>query len=154
MARATPQDSGFTGAILAKGTFDEFNVRANDVPPGLGGNPNDKWFAMQMTKGSSDLFVVSNVWLPGASTGWHRHPGYSLIIVTEGEITAYDGDDPSCTPHVFKAGAGGTLIDANHVHMVRNNGSITARAYVVQIVPEGAGRRIDASGPGIPNCPP
>ena len=49
---------------------------------------------MQKTKGASDLYVQSNVWAPGGTTGWHTHPGHSLIIVTAGTVTAYDGDDP------------------------------------------------------------
>ena len=64
------------------------------------------WLSMQKTKGSSDLYVQSNVWQPGGSTGWHTHPGHSLIIVTEGTVTAYEGDDPECKPHVYTEGMG------------------------------------------------
>jgi quercetin dioxygenase-like cupin family protein len=35
------------------------------------------------------------------NTGWHMHPGPSLITVTAGTITAYDGDDPTCAPRTF-----------------------------------------------------
>ena len=52
------------------------------------------------------MYVQSNVWQPGGSTGWHTHPGHSLIIVTAGTVTAYEGDDPDCTPHVYTAGDG------------------------------------------------
>ena len=100
----------------------------------------------QKTKGPSDLYVQSNVWAPGGTTGWHTHPGHSLIIVTAGTVTAYDGHDPSCTPHVYTAGMG--LVDAggDHVHVIRNEGSVEARTVAVQLIPAGATRRIDADG--------
>jgi quercetin dioxygenase-like cupin family protein len=144
---------GFSGAFV-KGTFDEFNVRAQYFPGGFGGDETELWFSMQKTKGPSDLYVLRNEWQPGGSTGWHTHPGYSFIIVTEGSITAYDGDDPSCTPHVFTATPGSsapTLIDANRVHLVRNETGAVARATVVQIAPHDAPRRSDESQPA--NCP-
>ena len=48
--------------------------------------------------------VQNNLWVPGGSTGWHTHPGHSLIIVTAVTVTAYDGDDPSCTPKTYTVG--------------------------------------------------
>jgi hypothetical protein len=50
--------------------------------------------------------VQNNVWQPGGTTGWHTHPGHSLIIVTAGTVTAYEGNDPDCTPHVYTQGMG------------------------------------------------
>ena len=58
------------------------------------------------TKGDSDLYVVSNVIAPGGHTGWHTHPGPSLITVKSGTITAYEGDDPTCTPDRVHRGPG------------------------------------------------
>ena len=109
------------------------------------------WQSKLQTKGLSDVYVQSNVWTPGGSTGWHTHPGPSLIIVTAGTVTAYDGDDPACTPTVYSQGMG--LVDAGggHVHILRNEGSIEARTIAVQLIPAAAARRIDAPAPG--NCP-
>jgi quercetin dioxygenase-like cupin family protein len=89
--------------------------------------------------------VQNNVWQPGGSTGWHTHPGHSLITVTAGTVTAYEGDDPSCTPHVYTVGMG--LVDpgGDHVHVLRNEGSEEARTIAVQLIPAGAARRIDAA---------
>ena len=91
---ATPPP-GFTGTQLGKGRFEAFSVKTRYIPPGLGGREreDDVWSSTQRTSGPSDLYMVKNVWEPGATTGWHTHPGHSLIIVTDGEITAYDGDD-------------------------------------------------------------
>jgi hypothetical protein len=117
---------------------------------------------MQKTKGASDLYVQSNVWpavnpVTGAvaSTGWHTHPGHSLIIVTSGSITDYMAD---CMPHVytFVPGQAPTLVDpgSGHLHIIRNEGSVPASTIAVQLVPYDpakANRRIDAPAPE--SCP-
>jgi quercetin dioxygenase-like cupin family protein len=41
----------------------------------------------QETERMSDIYVQSNVWAAGGSTGWHSHPGHSVIIVTAGTVT-------------------------------------------------------------------
>ena len=103
------------------------------------------------TKGASDLYVVSNVIAPGGNTGWHSHPGPSLVTVKSGTITQYEGDDPSCTPEVFTAGQSFVDPGGSHVHILRNEGSVPAETIAVQIVASGAPRRIDMPAPG--NCP-
>jgi quercetin dioxygenase-like cupin family protein len=70
--------------------------------------------------GPLDLYVVRNMFAPGGQTGWHTHLGPSFVIVTEGQITAYDGDDPTCTPKVYRAGQGFLDIGAGRVHLLRN----------------------------------
>jgi quercetin dioxygenase-like cupin family protein len=152
IARATPA-SGFTGTTIAMGRFEEIEVRNHVSFPESARSESEReaWRSVQKTKGPSDLYVQTNVWAPGGSTGWHTHPGHSLIIVTEGAVTAYEGHDPSCTPHVFTAGM--TLVDpgGDHVHMLRNEGWVDARTIAVQLIPAGAMRRIDAPGPS--GCP-
>jgi hypothetical protein len=160
--QATPA-SGFKATTLATGTFGEievFNQASHDSLPA--GFPGYVWLSLQKTKGPSDLYVQSNVWPPVnlatgaiASTGWHTHPGHSLIIVTSGTITEYQDD---CTPHQYTFVPGQpapTLIDPGdgHVHIIRNEGSVTASSIAVQLVPYDpakANRRIDAPAPA--NC--
>jgi hypothetical protein len=103
------------------------------------------------TKGPSDVYVVSNVIAPGGQTGWHTHPGPSLITVKSGTIAAYDGDDPDCTPTVYTAGTGFVDAGDGHVHVLRNEGTVAAETIAVQLLPRGAARRIDVPDPG--NCP-
>jgi len=136
--------SGFTATTLASAQFGELDAKVHTVPA-------NTWQAMLKTKGLSDLYVQSNVWTPGGTTGWHTHPGPSLIIVTAGSVTAYEGDDPSCTPHVFEKGTGFVDPGDGHVHVLRNEGAVEARTIAVQLIPTGATRRIDAPAPG--NCP-
>ncbi|HKW32573.1 MAG TPA: hypothetical protein VJN92_06185 [Candidatus Acidoferrum sp.] len=151
-ARATPAKL-FKGTTIAVGTFDEFDVfnqfSNNDLPAGFPGNV---WISLQKTKGTSDLYVQSNTWQPGGSTGWHTHPGHSLIIITSGTVTEYEDD---CIPHVYTFVAGQpapTLVDPGHghLHIIRNEGTVTASSIAVQLVPydpSKSNRRIDAPAP-------
>lgn len=137
---ATPA-SGFTASTLAKGRFGQIDVKNLSLPP-------DFWMARLKTEGESDLYVQSNVWAPGGTTGWHTHPGHSLIIVTAGTVTTYEGNDPSCTPHVYTQGMGFVDPGGDHVHVIRNEGAVEARTVAVQLIPAAAVRRIDAPNPG------
>lgn len=151
VVRATPQNAGFMPKTVATSTFDELDINLHTIPA-------DIWQARLKTKGLSDLFVQSNTWQPGGSTGWHTHPGPSLVVITSGTVTAYDGDDPTCTPKIYSGVPGSpypnSFVDpgGGHVHLVRNDDpSIVAIGMAVQLIPHGAARRIDAPNPG--NCP-
>jgi hypothetical protein len=151
-ALATPS-SGFTGVTTAKATYREFfsHVQAHDP---------QFWNEVMKTVGATDLYVQQNTWDPGScggcvpSTGWHTHPGPSFVIVTQGSVTAYDGDDPACTPHVYTANTpDNAFIDpgGGHVHIIRDESGAVAKTVAVQFIPAGATRRQDAPAPG--NCP-
>jgi hypothetical protein len=143
---ATPA-SGFEATTLALGRFGDIAVSNSTLREGDG----EFWKSCQKTHGPSDLYVQNNLFAPGASSGWHTHPGYSLIIVTAGTLTAYDKDDPGCVPHVYTEGMGFVDRGGDHVHMLRNETSTEARTIAVQLIPAGATRRIDADGPA--ECP-
>jgi hypothetical protein len=163
---ATAQ-SGVSTLITAKSTlapFEVFNHAIVPNPKGDGDNDRDDkmlWLSMQATKGSSDFYIVNNTWAPVdtttnpakvATTGWHSHPGHSLIVVTAGTLTDYESDDPECKPHVYTAGMSFVDAGGNHTHVIRNEGTVPASDIAVQLVPAGAARKIDA--PTAPaNCP-
>ena len=142
-ARATPA-SGVTTVILAQSVFDEINVKAHTRTP-------NHWKAQIKTHGQSDGYVVDNKFAPGGTSGWHSHPGPSLIYVVAGTVTNYTGDDPSCTPQVYTAGDGFVDPGSGDVHMVRNETSAPAETIAVQLLPTGAPRRIDVAAPS--GCP-
>jgi quercetin dioxygenase-like cupin family protein len=152
-AIATPA-SLFTGTTIAMGRVGDIDVFNQQVIHAAGASDRaaraaeDVWISMQKTKGSSDVYVQSNVWQPGGSTGWHTHPGHSIIIVTAGTVTDYEGSDPACKPTVYTQGM--TFVDSggDHVHLIRNEGTVPASTMAVQIIPAGAARRIDAPDPG------
>src|SRR5438093_13689717 len=144
-AWATPAN-GFTSTPLAQGQFDQFNIFISFVLPG-----SQVWLSRQWTKGLSDGAVLINVWQPEGSTGWHTHPGHTLIFVTAGTVTQYQSDDPNCTPHVYTAGMAFVDAGGDHVHIVRNEGTIPAQVIAIRLIPAGQPGRIDAPAPG--NCP-
>jgi quercetin dioxygenase-like cupin family protein len=133
--------SGVTVTPLAPtGTFGEIHAKAR-----IG-----HWEAKIKTKGMSDVYFTQVTIQPGGTLGWHSHPGLSFVIVKQGTATFYDGDDPSCTPHVFQAGQ--TAFEPEgHIHIVRNEGSVPLVNVVMQLVPTGAPRLISEPSPG--NCP-
>ena len=147
--QATPPD-GFSGTTLAQGRFGEIDAFSRFIPPRSleDKHGRDLWLSWQKTKGESDLFVQSNVWLPGGTTGWHSHPGHSLIVVTAGTVTAYEADDRRCRPHVYTQGMGFVDEGGDHAHVIRNEGTVEARTVAVQLIPAGQPRRVDVADPG------
>jgi quercetin dioxygenase-like cupin family protein len=141
---------GFTGTPIAQGRFSTIDATNYFVPPDFAIQPTNVWMSFEKTTGPSDLYVQSNAWDPGGSTGWHSHPGHSLIIVTQGTVTDYEGSDKNCTPHVYTAGM--SFIDKGgpHVHIIRNETTAPAATVAVQLIPAKQSRRIDAPDPG--NC--
>jgi quercetin dioxygenase-like cupin family protein len=144
-ARATPGCSVNT-EVLALGHFSSgmLNLMCNELQ-------QYGWNLRMKVKGDSDVYVIRNTWPVGAHSGWHTHPGPSLITVISGELTVYDADDPTCTPTVYHPGESFTDLGCGDVHLIRNEGTVCAVNSVVQIIPAGAGRRIDADQPA--NCP-
>jgi quercetin dioxygenase-like cupin family protein len=148
-ARATPS-CGFTSTNLLA------PVPAGYFPSGLldlmcNESQQYGWFFKTIVHGDSDLYVTQNTWQPGGQTGWHTHPGPSLVTVIEGTLTAYEAADRTCTPTTYTAGDTFTDIGCEEVHNVVNETGAEAKVVAVQIVPHGQPRRIDEPQPG--NCP-
>ena len=112
------------------------------------------WRSRISIRGATDVHILENIIAPGGTFGWHSHPGPSLVIVRAGTLSVYHG--PDCTPQDFGPGSalGSTFVDDGHdLHMVRNNGTVTADVYVVSFVPAGFQRRIDEPNPNPAVCP-
>ena len=135
---ATPA-SGFTAAQQWKGLYGELDVNAVKI---------DSWDVKIKSKDSSDVYVTRNAIDINGQSGWHTHPGPSLITVTLGEVTVYESS--LCTPVRYHAGEGFVDAGGGHVHLIRNESGAPAETVAVQFVPQGATRRIDAPQPN--NC--
>ena len=139
VALATPA-SGVTPTNLAAGALAPVNILVK----------TDGWMNQLRTKGDSTVAVVENRLAPGATFGWHSHPGPSVIVVKAGEVTFYSGDDPGCSPVRYATGQ--ALVDpGNVVHVGRNEGSVEAIVIVTRFLPAGAVARNDE--PANPACP-
>jgi quercetin dioxygenase-like cupin family protein len=139
---------GYKSTVLALGRFDKKDVVSSYLPNLKGDGSDRLWMSLQETSGLSDVYVQSNVWAPGGSTGWHTHPGHSLIVVTAGTVTDYEGHDPECKPHVYKTGMAFIDPGGEHVHIIRDEGAVEAKTIAIQIIPAKAERRIEVADPG------
>ncbi|MCU4972074.1 cupin domain-containing protein [Halobacteria archaeon AArc-m2/3/4] len=61
---------------------------------------------------ASTVILAEATWEEGAESGWHRHPGMSIVRMIEGEIEHTMEDD--CVPRTYSAGD--AWIDPGHVH--------------------------------------
>jgi hypothetical protein len=141
VAWATPP-AGLNTTILTVGPMElgEIDIHSGMGAGGAGGDHQVKI----KTKGISDVYVVRNIIQPGGHTGWHSHPGPSIISVVSGVATAYEGDDPVGV----QIPAGTAFVDSgDHAHIIRNEGAANLELIAFQILPEGAPRRIDEDAP-------
>lgn len=59
---------------------------------------------------ASEVVVVKNTLAPGASTGWHSHPGPVIVVVTSGEFTYVRASD--CARFEYRKGQ--SFVDPGH----------------------------------------
>ena len=123
VTQASPP-SGVTPTLLARGLYQDFKVKS--VPK----SPVD--FQVK-AKSPVDVVVRRHDYAVGSHTGWHSHPGPVFITVTQGTLTYYLYDDPTCTPHEVTAPNG--FVDDARGHMVRNESGQPAQDMSVIIAP-------------------
>jgi quercetin dioxygenase-like cupin family protein len=138
--QATPSTA--TSTILAQATVAPVDVYAHGKT--LDGK---RWRAELETHGLTDGYVVDNKFEPGQSTGWHSHPGPSLIFVVSGSVTNYDSDARRCAGVTYEAGSSFLDPGGKDVHMLRDDGTTPAETIAVQFIPSGVPRRIDQPVP-------
>jgi quercetin dioxygenase-like cupin family protein len=154
VAATPPTPGGVKTTILATSTLDPLHISAQAGPPGLakaraakGSRADHEWQLWLMTHGLTDAYVVDNKFAPGADTGWHSHPGPSIVFVVAGTMTNYSTDAPGCTPEVYPTGSSFVDPGGNDSHLLRNEGSVDAETIAFQMIPNGATRRIDEPVP-------
>jgi len=131
VALATPALGTVTATLFARGTLTS-PVRAN--ANGI----------VLRTDHSTDHAVQEIVFGPGATSGWHRHPGVVLVTVKTGALQHYEANCGSET-----ASAGQSFWESgSHATIVRNATAHNTVVYVTYIAPTGAPLRIDMPNPG------
>lgn len=121
--------TGSTGSVVSQ------VIGAGSVPNGVG-------FAA--TPGTNTV-VASFTFGANSSTGWHTHPGKTLVTVKSGTFTVYHARD--CEPMVY--GPGDAFVELpSTVHVGRNEtGSVVELGVVFFGVPIGGSPRIDQPQP-------
>jgi quercetin dioxygenase-like cupin family protein len=82
----------------------------------------------------SDFHIQDVTLDPGASSGWHTHPGPEYSIVKAGEVVLQRAAD--CDPATVKAGEG-VFIPGGTPHIAHNDTKDPAELYVTYTVPAG-----------------
>ena len=124
MAIASPSSGTITPVIIATGS----------MPTGMGlaVHPGTNTIVGQYTFG------------PHSSTGWHSHPGKTLVVVQSGTFTVYHDN---C--HAMTYGPGQSFVELpSSVHVGRNETDSSVQLGVVYFdVPIGGSPRIDQPQP-------
>lgn len=105
------------------------------------------------TKGAFEIVVQKIVAQPGATFGWHYHPGENVNVVAQGTLSLYHAKH--CTTEITYPTGSGFSTSPDQVHLARNEGTDTLIIYATYLVPKSTPAqplRIDQPSPG-PNCP-
>jgi quercetin dioxygenase-like cupin family protein len=70
------------------------------------------------TEGAVELVTQRIVAQPGATFGWHHHPGENVNVVVQGTLTLYHDED--CTTGVAYAAGSAFPTHPDQVHLARN----------------------------------
>lgn len=111
VALATPPSPAPTlTAETARGTFaEELNVNTKLL--------NDAKVRLK-TQGQVELVTQRIVAQPGATFGWHHHPGENVNVVVQGTLTLYHDED--CTNGVAYPAGSAFPTHPDEVHLARN----------------------------------
>jgi quercetin dioxygenase-like cupin family protein len=121
--------TGPTGSVVAD------IIGAGSMPRGVG-------FAA--TPGTNTVVADFTIG-PNSSTGWHTHPGKTLVTVKSGTFTVYHARE--CEPRVYQPGDA-FVERSSTVHVGRNETGIVVELGVVFFnVPIGGSPRIDQPQP-------
>ena len=138
VARATPPNLQSTEFLARGTTVDGLELAVS------GRLPNKKAHAWRGSyKAPFDVTALRVTLPPGASTGWHRHPGPGFMAVVQGAVTLYAND---CTKTTYTEGQAYVEVPGL-INLVRNEGSGPAVFVGEFIVPTTAPLRLDVATP-------
>jgi quercetin dioxygenase-like cupin family protein len=105
------------------------------------------------TKGRIEVAVQRIVATPGATFGWHTHPGPTLVTVLSGTLTLYHAEH--CTVGIDYAAGESFSNLPDEIHLARNESDVNLVIYASYFVPvrtPAVALRIDQPSPGA-ECP-
>lgn len=145
-AVGTPPTPNGVTAETARG---ELIDRPLDVTMGFGDGNRVKL----KTRGRIEVAVQRIVAAPGATFGWHSHPGPTIVTVLRGTLTLYHAED--CTEGIVY-GPGTSFSNLPpEIHVAKNEGAdelVIFASYFVPVSTPPVVLRIDQPSPGT-ECP-
>ena len=96
------------------------------------------------TKDPTDFVTQQVTFTPGATSGWHHHPGVILVLVKSGRVTTHD---ESCQTKTYSAGE--AFVESGDTPFMVSNESASETAIDVatQVAPAGSAFRIEDDPP-------
>ena len=138
---ATPAN-GVIRTLIGRGTYDRFMVNTDQNQAGF------QYIAKAQP--AIDMEVDTHYYNPLGSTGWHKHPGPVYITVTSGQLTFYEFDDPTCSPHMYSKGQGFVDYGSGHIGINQDPGNPASDVTVAVTYVAGPFRTELPAG--NPNC--
>jgi quercetin dioxygenase-like cupin family protein len=126
MAWAAVSLAGVTAAIATPATG---NISRNELAVG---KVTDR---IDIQRSEASDFHIQNIIIdPGASSGWHTHPGPEYSVVKAGEVVLERS--PACDPITLTAGQG-FFNQSGMPHIAHNDSTAPVELYVTYTVPAG-----------------
>ena len=88
------------------------------------------------TDSPTDVAIQTITFQPGGRTGWHHHPGMTIVAVQSGELTLVG---PRCYARTYGPGSprGAVFIESgDRPFEVRNLGTVPATVFAALIAPD------------------
>jgi quercetin dioxygenase-like cupin family protein len=95
-------------------------------------------------KGATNVLQAELIFQPGATTGWHTHPGPVVVVIKSDALTEISSE--GC--RIVHAAGTAFFEPPNEVHNVVNEGAIVTDVYATFLSPTGSQPLIPASNPG------
>ena len=118
----------------------------------IGRGQANRSFQVHQRKGN-DVVVNQNTIQPAGFSGWHSHPGITVIAVQSGQVTLYSEPIAGGTCRVRTYTAGQVFLEhpSNEYNAVNTGAAPAVVAVTFFNVPHLGSARIEQTNPG--NCP-
>lgn len=127
IAFATPASPpGVLDAETARGTFDtlpKFNTKFEN-----GGR------VKLQVSGPVELISQKITAKPGATFGWHNHPGENFNVVWQGTLTLYH--DEACATGIDYGPGSAFSTHPQNIHLAKNNGTVDLVLFATYFAPK------------------
>lgn len=130
-----------TVALLAAVAFSQVSP-LQIIPLAQGLNPDNN--AILHMKGATDVLQTDLIFQPGATTGWHIHPGPVVVVIKTGALTEIQS-----TGCMVVHPAGSAFFEnPNEVHNVVNQTGVVTEVLATFLSPTGTQPLIPVPDPG------